>query len=66
MDKNMISAKRNIPGIIILSQEKYCFVFTKIFFLFLKNPIYQIISDQFADHVVDLTHQNWKYWVFTR
>jgi len=34
MDKNMISAKRNIP-------------------------------DQFADHVVDQTHQNWKYWVFT-
>ena len=40
MDKNMISAKRNIPGIIRLSQEKYCFVFTKFFFLFLKNVIY--------------------------
>ena len=41
MDKNMISAKRNIPGIIILSQEKYCFVFTKIFYyyFFLKSNI---------------------------
>ena len=37
MDKNMISAKRNIPGIIILSQEKYCFVFTKNFFSFFKK-----------------------------
>lgn len=34
MDKNMISAKRNLP-------------------------------DQFADHVVERTQQNWKYWVFT-
>nr|APH81344.1 ChREBP2 [Paracyclopina nana] len=23
------------------------------------------LQDQFADHVVDKTHQNWKYWVFT-
>ena len=23
------------------------------------------LPDQFADHVVERTHQNWKYWVFT-
>ena len=23
------------------------------------------LPDQFADHVVEMTHQNWKYWVFT-
>ena len=23
------------------------------------------LQDQFADHVVEKTHENWKYWVFT-
>ena len=23
------------------------------------------LPDQFADHVVERTNQNWKYWVFT-